>query len=70
MTRGVALIGLLALGLAAQNVRHYVRYMRTRRERRRALQTWEGEGGAVPAGPSTTAAQVPASTLRDGAPGR
>ena len=58
MTRGIAFVGLLALGLAAQNILHYARYKRTRREQHRALQTWEAEGGAVPTGPSRTAAQV------------
>lgn len=58
MTRGIAFIALLALGLASQHVLHYGRYKRARREQRRALQTWEGEGGAVPTAPSRTAAQV------------
>jgi hypothetical protein len=58
MTRGIAFVGLLAIGLAAQNILHYARYKRARREQNRALQTWETEGGAVPTGPSQTAAQV------------
>ena len=58
MTRGTAFIALLALGLAGQNIVHYSRYKRARREQKRALQTWESEGGAVPTSPSTTAAQV------------
>jgi hypothetical protein len=58
MTREIAFVGLLALGLAAQNILHYARYKRARREQKRALQTWEAEGGAVPVGPSQTAAQV------------
>ena len=58
MTRGIAFVGLLAIGLAAQNILHYARYKRGRREQNRALQTWEAEGGAVPTGPSRTAAQV------------
>lgn len=58
MTRQFALIGLLALGLVAQNVLHYARYKRARRDDKRALQAWETEGGAVPTGRSRTAAQV------------
>jgi hypothetical protein len=58
MTRSIAFIGLLALGLATQNILHYARYKRARREQRRAVETWETEGGAVPTGPSKTAAQV------------
>jgi hypothetical protein len=58
MTRGIAFVGLLAIGLAAQNILHYARYKRARREQNRALQTWETEGGAVPTGPSQPAAQV------------
>ena len=58
MTREIAFVGLLALGLAAQNILHYARYKRARREQKRALQAWETEGGAVPTGPSQTAAQV------------
>lgn len=58
MTRGIAILALLAVGVAAQNLLHYARYMRARREQKRALQTWEAEGGAVPTSPYTTAAQV------------
>lgn len=63
MTRGIAFIGLLAIGLAAHHILHYARYKRARykrarREQSRALLTWEAEGGAVPTGPSRTAAQV------------
>lgn len=70
MTRATAFFGLLAFGLAAQNLRDYARYRRARREQRRALQTWEAEGGAVPTGPTTTAAQVTPSTLPEAAPNR
>lgn len=64
MSRGIAFVGLLALGLAAQNVLHYARYKRARREQHRALQTWETEGGAVPTGPSQIAAQVTPEPVR------
>jgi hypothetical protein len=57
MTRPIAFIGLLALGLVAQNILHYARYKRARHEDRHALQAWETEGGAVPTGRSRTAAQ-------------
>ena len=57
MSRSIAFIGLLALGLATQNILHYARYKRARREQRRAVETWETEGGAVPTGLSKTAAQ-------------
>jgi hypothetical protein len=58
MTRGIALIALLAMGLGAQHVLHYARYKRSRLQQREALRTWEAEGGAVPTAPSRTAAQV------------
>jgi hypothetical protein len=50
MTRHTAFIGLLALGLVAQNLLHYARYKRQRHEQKRALHDWETEGGAVPTG--------------------
>jgi hypothetical protein len=65
MIRGTTLIGLLALGLAGFNLLHYARYRQGRRDQRHALQTWEAEGGAVPTGPSTTAAQVTPEPLPD-----
>jgi hypothetical protein len=58
MTRQIAFIGLLALGLVAQNLLHSARYKRQRHEQKRALHDWETEGGAVPTGRSRTAAQV------------
>lgn len=67
MTRSIAFISLLALALGVQHALHYARYKRLRTERRRAIQTWEGEGGAVPTGPARTAAQVtpePTETAR------
>jgi hypothetical protein len=63
MTRHIAFIGLLALGLVAQNLVHYARYKRARHEDKRALQAWETEGGAVPTGRSRTAAQVTAEPV-------
>jgi hypothetical protein len=58
MSRGIALIALLALGLAAQHILHYGRYKAARREQHRALHAWETEGGAVPVSPSRIAAQT------------
>ena len=58
MTRSIALISLLALAIGVQHMLHYARYKRLRTEQRRALQTWEGEGGAVPTGRARTGDQV------------
>lgn len=57
MTRSLALISLLALALGVQHALHHARFKRLRMEQRRALQTWEGEGGAVPTSRALPAAQ-------------
>ena len=60
MTRGIALLALLALGAGARQLLGYAARKRALRDRREAIQTWEAEGGAVPVGPSqTTASQIP-----------
>jgi hypothetical protein len=58
MTRGVAILGLVLLGFGAKHFVDYAAYRRSRRERREALNAWEGEGGAVPVAASRTAAQI------------
>jgi len=60
MTRGIALLALLALGAGARQIVGYAARKRAVREGREAIQTWEAEGGAVPVGHSqTTASQIP-----------
>jgi len=61
MTRGIALLALLALGAGARQIVGSAARKRALREGREAMQTWEEEGGAVPVGHSqTTASQIPA----------
>ena len=60
MTRGIALLALVALGAGARQILGHAARKRARSERREAIQTWEAEGGAVPVDPSrTTASQIP-----------
>ncbi len=59
MTRGLTILAAATLTVGAKHLLRYLRRNGTRRAQREALQTWEGEGGAVPVTRSTTAAQVP-----------
>ena len=60
MTRGIALLALLAFGAGVRQILGFAARKRALRERREAIQTWEAEGGAVPVGHSqTTASQLP-----------
>ena len=58
ITRGVAMLGLVLLGFGAKHWLSYAAYRRSHQDRREAINTWEGEGGAVPVAPTRTAAQV------------
>jgi hypothetical protein len=59
MTRRLTILAAATLALAAKHFLQYAGRKGTRRAQREALQTWEGEGGAVPVSRvSTTAAQV------------
>lgn len=59
MPRALTAVAFLALGFLGRNLYEHLRGVRHRKEQRQALETWEGEGGAVPVSPSRTAAQVP-----------
>jgi len=54
----IAGAALVALGIGAKYIMRYAVDKRRRREQRAALQTWEGEGGAVSVEPNRTTAQV------------
>jgi hypothetical protein len=58
MTHGITLLALVGLGLGARRFLQYAAIKHAHRQHREALQTWEGEGGAVPTGGSQIAAQV------------
>lgn len=59
MTRALTAVAFLALGFLGRDLYDHLRVARRRKEQQQALETWEGEGGAVPISPSRTAAQVP-----------
>jgi hypothetical protein len=68
--RGFTILAVATLTLGAKHALGYLRRKGGRRAQREALQTWEGEGGAVPVSRSTTAAQVPPAPDPDRAIGR
>jgi hypothetical protein len=66
LNRFITALALLAIALGAKHIVGYAIARRQRREQREALQTWEGEGGAVPVTPGRTAAQVMPHPERSG----
>ena len=59
MARGLTAAAFVALGFLGRHFYDHLRGKRHHKEKREALETWEGEGGSVPVSPSRTAAQVP-----------
>jgi hypothetical protein len=59
MLRELDLVALAVVALGALHILRYRAGRDVRRQRRVALETWETEGGAVPVGPSPTAAPIP-----------
>jgi hypothetical protein len=59
MVRGLEILAAATLACGAMQILQYAARKRGRGEQREALQTWETEGGAVPASRTGTAAATP-----------
>lgn len=58
MRRILGFLSLAGVTYAIQRMRGLARHRRHHIEQRQAVNTWEGEGGAVPTGPNRTAQQT------------